>query len=693
MDDHVLSILEFPRLVQHLETFCASPLGRSRCRELAPSTDAEVVARRVSCTTEAKRLAELGERLPLAGLHDLGPVLRSLHHRGQPVDESEILAFKETLESATALRAALDGFRAETPRLAAIGDGIADFESLLGRFDLTVDSRGRIRDEASPRLAETRHAIRGVESDIDERMRSLIATASVRTVLREARSYYRNGRHVLPVKAESRGHVKGMIHDSSQSGNTVFVEPEATIALGNRLADLRAQERREISRILIEITRDLLDCESDLLRMLEAAAEVDLHASMASYSVRDDLQPVTIDDHSIVLRRARHPLLLVLHEASDESEPAGDVVPVDVRLGGDFRLLIVTGPNTGGKTVVLKTVGLLAVMHQCGMHLPVATGSSMPVFAHIGADIGDEQSLEQSLSTFSAHMRNIREILAKATRRSLVLLDELGAGTDPAEGAALGTGILDFLRDAGSLAIITTHIGSLKTYAYRNADACNASVEFDVETLAPTYRLLIGQPGNSNAVTIARRMGIPAGVIERAEEELDNRESDGTGELVDELQETLKRAESRADAAAEQLDQASRDRERSEELRADLERRTGIVTDEADRELDRRLREFVAAVEPEIQSLRRAPGTVQPAVDALVEKLEAQVRATPLSERRERYLKRLKKEDWVSIPKFRQKGRVRRVSREKRTVSVLVGAMSIEVPFEEIAVPVDGVSD
>lgn len=670
---------------EHIATLCVSPLGKRAAQALRPQTDAGYVRRTLRQTTEMRRILEEEQRLPLVGIRDLGAVFDSIHRRGQPIEELEILEFRETLESASSLRTLILRRADIAPTVGELAEKIGDFEPVLGRFDLTVDRRGKILDEASPRLLELRQKIRSVESGIDERMRALIGQAAIRTVLREARAFYRNGRYVLPVKAESRGHIKGMIHDSSQSGNTVFVEPQETIEDGNRLADLRSQERREVSRILWQITRDMLDREAELRELLAILGEIDLIAAKAVDSLEGGLRPAEPDDGQVLLRDARHPLLLLYRRRSGDEDGSG-VVPIDVRLGGDFHLLIVTGPNTGGKTVCLKTVGLLALMNQAGLHLPVGAGSRLPIFDHIGADIGDEQSLQQSLSTFSGHMSNITAILAAAGKSSLILLDELGAGTDPAEGAALGIGILDYLKERGSRVIITTHIGSLKTYAYRNPEANNACVEFDVDTLAPTYRLSIGQPGNSNAVTIARRIGMPSEVLERASQELGT-SGDDTNELVHSLQKTLTEAE-RRNQEAEGLRAAARlAQEDSEQVRDELVRRRDILDREADVQVDVQLRAFRDALEPLLQELRHGPKSVQDTVERLELLLEEGLRATPLASKRDAYIRKLKKEDLVTIPKYRQRGRVKRISREKRTVSVVIGAMSLEVPFEEIAVP------
>ncbi len=695
MDEALLRVLEFPRVCEHLSSYCASGLGRRAAAELVPGIDPAKIERAHALTVEIRHVLEEGTRVPLGGVYDLGPVLESLHRRGSPVEEAEILRFKDTLEASVEIRRFFTGRKESAPIAFDLVSGIPDLDSLLGRFDLTVDRRGQVRDEASPRLGEIRHERRTVESRVEAQIKELLANSSIRVVLREAKYFYRNGRYVLPVKAESRGHVRGMIHDSSQSGQTLFVEPEETVPLGNRLGDLRAQERREVTRILWEITRDLLDVEADLLRVFRILAEIDLTFGKAKYAIEHDLHPAEVAADRVMLRGARHPLLLMMARARSEeaqSDPdapsSGEVVPIDVRLGEDFDLLIVTGPNTGGKTVTLKTVGLLVLMNQAGLPIPAARGSSLPIYGYVGADIGDEQSIEQSLSTFSGHMVNIRGILEKTGERCLILLDELGAGTDPAEGAALGIGILDRLREQGAHALVTTHIGSLKTYAYENPRARNASVEFDVESLSPTYRLLIGQPGNSNAVTIARRIGLPTAVLERASAILAG-ESDGTESLASRLTETLREAESRAEETEQLREESRAAAEESKRIRGDLARRRDILQRETDFELEQRLLAIRAALEPHLNVLLSGPESTRAEVERLIERIDTEIQGTPLAQKREDYIRKLKKEQQVMVPKYRQQGRVQRVNRSKRTVSVVIGAMTLEVPFEEISVPDD----
>jgi DNA mismatch repair protein MutS2 len=700
MDDNTLRLLEFAKVLDHLGSYCATALGRKQAAALRPLSDADAVRARLRETSQMKTLLEDGARLPLAGIRDLDPVLNSLHERGRPLDEEEILGFKDTLESSRSLREFFLGLDDGLDSLRELGRRIREFDSLLARFELTVDARGRIVDGASAKLAEIRRRIRATEQRIEGRLGKIIASPQVRNLLRERKFFFRNGRFVLPVRSGSRGAVRGIIHDSSQSGNTVFVEPDEIVELGNELGDLRSQERREISRILWELTRDVLDRDEDLRELLDLLGRIDLTVAKARMSVEFDHHPADPDPSGILLRRARHPILLMLATrksgaeegaTSEEGSPPPDregpqrrVVPIDVRLGDDFDVLIITGPNTGGKTVTLKTVGLLVLMNQAGLHIPAAKGSRLGLFRRVFADIGDEQSLEQSLSTFSGHMANISGILAEAGDDTLILLDELGAGTDPAEGAALGVGILDHLLRRGARAIITTHIGSLKSYAYRHERAANGCVEFDVETLAPTYRLFIGQPGNSNAVTIARRIGMDPEVLARAEQILEG-QRDGTEELIRQLEESLKAAEGKRIESEDLREEGLRIRESAERVRRELEERRRNVEREADAEIDEVLGRLRRGLEDDLRALRNAPRPFDEAAGSIERILDETLRTTPLARKREAFIRKLKKEDWVYIPRFRQKGRVARIHRENRTVSVRIGSMALEVPFEDVS--------
>jgi DNA mismatch repair protein MutS2 len=480
--------------------------------------------------------------------------------------------------------------------------------------------------------------------------------------------------------------VPGILHDRSATGQTVFVEPEEIVSDGNRLADLRHHERQEVTRVLWELTARVLDDEEAIATTATVLADLDLARARARLgeALRMTL-PRVAEDGALFLRRARHPLLLDLARRSDpEGDPLEEVVPIDVRLGRDFRTLVVTGPNTGGKTVALKTVGLLALMAQAGMAVPAEEGATFPVYREIFADIGDEQSLQQSLSTFSAHIRRIVGVLRDAGEDTLVLLDELGAGTDPAEGAALGEAILESLRRRRTPTVVTTHIGALKEYAYRAEGVENASVEFDEESLRPTFRLLIGQPGSSNALRIARRLGMPEEVLELASERAGEADR-GDEALLAALQKIRREAEEQLDSAETYRAESRALKVSYEERLDEVEERRRLLSREADREVEEALRAALGELEPVLRKLRSVPDPHKEDVARMEEIVAGAFRATPLGERREAFIRGLKKGDLVALPRFGSKGRVRRIHAKDRTLSVSIGGMAMTVPFEDVS--------
>ena len=455
------------------------------------------------------------------------------------------------------------GLQPEAPLLATLAAGIGELDPLRGLIGSAIGSNGEVRDDASPELRQIRAEVLTAHDQLQQRMQSMAVSASLRTALQEPIVTIRDGRYVLPVRAEARGAVPGVVHDTSASGQTVYVEPLAVVDLGNRWRELQVQERREVDRIIRELSRAVGDTRADLVDAIERLAQIDLTVAKGRLGREFD----AVDLHrpgaqtwlvdapgELRLIEARHPLL------------GPDVVANTIIVGGDHHALLITGPNTGGKTVALKTAGLLTLMALAGLPVPADAGTTVPVFESVFADIGDEQSIEQSLSTFSGHITAIIAVLERAGERSLVLLDELGAGTDPTEGAALAVAIVDRLLASGASLIATTHHSELKLYAHRTPDVVNASVEFDLESLSPTYRLTIGLPGQSNALAIASNLGMPDDVIEAARTGLSTEERELESMLA-ELRAQLAAAEDRAARAAADADRAEAlRREREQEL-------------------------------------------------------------------------------------------------------------------------------
>ncbi len=494
--------LEYPKIVQRLAGHCDFSASRELAEALVPSTDLAIVRRQLAFTTEARQLLDTRPEASIRSAHDVRPQVHLAVRNGMLMPD-QLLEIQQTVQSAAFLHRLLSRLDEAFPLLRGLGVDLPVRAALDDRIGACISDDGAVRDSASPRLREVRQQVRTAQQRLQERLGGLVN--EFRDVLQDALITTREGRYVLPVRAEARSKVRGIVHDQSSSGATVFVEPLVIVEMNNRLRELEAEERAEVQRILMELSGFVGSEAPHLTLMVDLLAEIDFHFAKARYSQVLRANPAQVNTEGrLRLVEARHPLL------------TGAVVPLDFRLGQEFTMVVITGPNTGGKTVALKTVGLLALMTQAGLHIPAGEDSIMPVYREVLADIGDEQSIEQSLSTFSSHMTRIIEIMKLAHAGSLVLLDELGAGTDPSEGSALARAILLDLLGKGAECVATTHYSELKGFAHEQAGVTNASVEFNVETLSPTYRLQIGLPGRSNALAIAARLGLDAAVIARA---------------------------------------------------------------------------------------------------------------------------------------------------------------------------------
>src|SRR2546425_85039 len=516
MNDRTLRVLEFPKIRDRLASLTVTAPGRERAERLQPATDVETVRRSLQETADGAGLLDDGE-VPLRGSSDIREGLRQAQI-GAALQPADVLTLRETLAVIRQCKGFVLARRDRVPFLAGVARGMGTFEALEDGIRRTVADDGSVPDTASPDLARIRREQRTAHTRIREKLEDLIRGPDVR-MLQDPLVTTRGDRYVVPVRQEFKGQFPGVLHDQSSSGATVFMEPLAIVPLGNQLRELEIAERDEILRILSEMTAQVSALSDQIGAGHDALGRVDL--AVAKAHLADAMRaaaPQIRTDGVLRLRRARHPLL------------TGEVVPVDLWLGDEFTTLVITGPNTGGKTVTLKTIGLLTLMAQSGLHVPADEGVEINVFAQVYADIGDEQSIEQSLSTFSSHMRAIIGILQQVahspdspvpragTKSVLVLLDEIGAGTDPAEGVALARALIETLHRMGVRTVVTTHYNELKALAYTHPGIQNASVEFDVDTLQPTYRLRIGVPGRSNALDIAGRLGLDAAIVGRARE-------------------------------------------------------------------------------------------------------------------------------------------------------------------------------
>jgi DNA mismatch repair protein MutS2 len=506
LDRRSQALLEYPLVRARLAGETGFPPGRRLAEALEPSVDPVIVARGLEETSQTRSFVAEHPGSGIGGSKDILPWIERAA-RGGRLEPRHLLDIAETLEAASRLAEALSGDR--RPLLRDLAREVHALPSLRNVLNRSFDPTGEMADTASPRLGGLRRAVRIAYDRLRTRLDQLVHSGDLASALQEPIVTLRGGRYVIPVRADARSRVKGIVHDASGSGQTLFVEPIVAIELGNAWREAQLAEAAEVERILDELSALVAGQAPQLRETLDALARFDFWAAKARLAEEMDAIPAEIADRAeIVLLGARHPGL------------SGRVVPIDIRLGGEYTALLITGPNTGGKTVALRTLGLLSLMHQAGLHVPADTGTSLPILRNVLADIGDEQSVAQSLSTFSGHLRSIVRIVAAAGPGTLVLLDELGAGTDPTEGSALAQALLDHFIKAGALVAATTHYAELKLYAHTTPQARNASVEFDVETLRPTFRLSIGLPGRSQAFAIAERLGLSTSIVADARSRL-----------------------------------------------------------------------------------------------------------------------------------------------------------------------------
>ena len=676
MDRESLRRLDWPKIVARLTALTTSAMGREVAEALAPATEPEEIANRLADTSEAREFLEREPGLVVEAWHDVRtPVRRA--RSGAVLEPRELFAVAQTLQGMRRLRQNLAGRRAQYPRLAARAAGLVSLPELEQEIFRAVGPDGEVLDGASRELAEIRRELHRATEHLRLRLEEFVRRPAVVPLLQEPIVTIRHERYVVPVKQEHRARVPGLVHDQSASGATVFIEPLEVVELNNEVRRLQAAEREEVQRILTRLSARIGRRAGEILASLEVLGEMDFVLAKGRLSLEMRAEPPELVREAVVdLRRARHPLL------------TGQVVPIDIRVGDDFDVLVITGPNTGGKTVALKTVGLLVLMAQAGLHIPADGRSRVGVFRQVFADIGDEQSIEQSLSSFSSHITNLVGILAAAGPDSLVLLDELGAGTDPAQGAALGQAVLEELQRRRARTIATTHYAQLKEFAAAHPGVENASVEFDRETLRPTYRLVIGRPGQSSALTVAAGLGVPPEIVERARELLSPDER--------RLQTLLERAEAAAHAAARDREEAARLRaealelkKKYEELSAALEARRRELLAEARNQAQALVREARHEATRIVEELRAAAARAAARErEAAVQNLRAQLRA--LDQRLEEAgeaappapPEELAPGDRVYIPRYRREGEVVKVAGSQ--VQVLVGALKVDLPREEL---------
>src|SRR5688572_13515055 len=609
-----LRALEFDRIVSVVTSFAVTSTGQKRLAQLEPMTDASAVARAQRETTEGTRFLADHPGFPLRAPADLDVIVVALAVEGRALEPLRLFGLADYLESIEQSRAAVLRTGGSFPLLNGLVATVASFRDEIAAVRRKIEPSGEVADHASPALASLRDRLRRQKTRLRTTLDSFLRSRDTAKYLQEQVVTDRNGRRVLMLRAEHRSAIPGIVHGGSTTGATLFVEPMETVEINNEIVELEEQEAEEVRRILLELTDEFRGRPDDLEQTLEVATALDLIQARARFSLMTDaVEPVIATDGRLELRGARHPLLMprVNERLEDGRADGADPVPVDILLTPPTHVLVITGPNTGGKTVALKTAGLLAVMAQSGLHVPADTGAALPVFTSVFADIGDEQSISASLSTFSAHISNVVSMDRTLALPSLILLDEVGAGTDPAEGGALGTAVIDHFRQRGAHLIATTHYDALKSYASTTEGVVSAAFGFNPENFAPTYKLIYGSPGRSLAIEIAARLGMPADVIAAARENLTEREK--------QLAEHLARVDDDLRGLERERKQATAERLAVAEAERKLRAREAAVRDREEafrKRLDSRLEEQVRAARKEI--------------DTVIEGLKA--RATELSQ-------------------------------------------------------------
>ncbi len=682
--DKSIRTLELPRVLQLLSDQAVSAEAKARALRVRPETEPEEVLRLLDQTGAARAMIGLHGAPSFSGVK---PVAEALDRadRGGSLNTRELLTIAGLL---TAARRAKEYFNDEAVEKTAIDHlflslhGNRFLEEKIKRCIVDEDT---IADAASTELADIRRHMRAAQAKSRQILQKIISSPTYGKILQETIITQRDGRFVVPVKAEHKGDLPGLVHDISSSGATLFVEPMGVVQANNELIELEAKEQKEIERILAELSAEAAAHREDIQWDYDTLVHLDLIFARGQLSYKmDGVRPEIRRDGAIHLRRARHPLL-----------DAKKAVPIDIELGDTFDTLVITGPNTGGKTVSLKTLGLLTLMTQCGLHIPVGDRSAISVYERVLADIGDEQSIEQNLSTFSAHMTNIVSILREADSKSLILFDELGAGTDPVEGAALAIAVIQHVRAMGARVAATTHYAELKTFAMTTAGVENASCEFDVETLSPTYRLLIGIPGKSNAFAISKRLGLPDEVIEAAKVQMSG-ESVRFEDILTQLEAKRQALEKREQEANRLYRQREEDARRAREFREQMERAKENARSRGEAEAKRILRDARSTADQvfaELSEMRKAQARAERAANAneaqaeLRRKLNEAEDAVSKRDARQEPIPKpsrpIREGDLVEIPGVRQPAEVVSVGKDG-TLQLKAGALKMKAKADEV---------
>ncbi len=683
-----LDPLEFGAVRELLLERLSTTLGRRAVERLAPlAADDANEELQVAGELATRLLAD--DRPPVGGAVEVRSWLPAFFLGEHQPETRDLADLKRLLRASSRCRTWLSS-RSGAPALERRAREFAPVGDLADELERVVDDRGEVLSSASVRLAEVRQSIEAAEAGVRAAVARFLSDERMRRCLQSPEPSWRHGRPVFQVRFESRREVHGVQHDRSQSGATVFVEPEVVVDAANRLADARADEHHEIQVVLTHVCRGLRRYQEDIERAVLAMERFDLATARARLIAEDGYcaVPVVVGG-PLRLRGALHPVLLRAASARGGTSRE-TLVPLDLTLGDPHNLLVVTGPNTGGKTVALKTVGLLSIMAACGVPVPASEGSQVPEFDGVFADIGDEQAITQNLSTFSSHVKRIGRCLEGATPRTLVLLDELGAGTDPEEGGALGYAVLEELERLGAVAVVTTHLGRLKEFAFRHTRAENGAMAFDGTTLSPIYRLDVGIPGASHALDIAGRVGLSDALVRRARELLGRRD-----ERLEEVIEKVQVARREAEAERRRVEELKREAESVGEAVAAqkqaVDRQRAWLGEEADAVVAEELRAVRARLDETLKRLANAPKPFGDDARRLLDDLDRTLTSASVHRRRMRFVGHLKKDDVVFVPRLGKRCTVKKVDRVREVITLEVGRLRLEMPFEDVSwlVPLD----
>ena len=698
MLSNVEQALEYDKIRVLLKKYTASQLGTARVDTLMPSYDVDKVRYLLKLCSEAKVFHQLHGGIPLNGLRDIRKSLSHAAKVGALLDAEELLDVRKVAQIPADIHRAFEKRdREEFPNLFSIVDALPAFPELVEAISYCIDAEGNLLDRASPELRAVRRKLSRLREDIHQKLEATLRSPEHQKAIQESVITSRNNRYVIPIKQEARSSFRGVVQGQSTSGATFFVEPLDIVQMNNALHEAAETEQREIRRILLDLTDRVRDNLHELELSLELLAELDFLNAKARFSFALKAVEPKLNTKGVVkLIEARHPLLEFhlqdARKSNADSEANTDlptrVVPTNMHIGKTFKTLIITGPNTGGKTVVLKTVGLLVLMAQSGLHIPAEHGSQVAIFDHVFADIGDDQGIEQSLSTFSSHITKIAEMLRKIehAEHSLVLLDEIGAGTDPSEGTALGMALLDWLGERQVNTIVTTHYGALKAYAHTQQSMENASMEFDWATLRPTYQLQVGVPGSSNAIKIASQLGIPSGILDEAQVHLGNNNV-AVEDLLVRLQQTQDELETERALLHDKIREAETASEKHTRLLQTLETKRDTLKQQAEneaRDIVSGARRTVEKLVADIRKKQASKASIQEAFSEIETAKKSLEKERPKKQPSQPKFK-VEVGDKVRVKKLNRFGEVIAIKSQSKTpLQILVGNMQMQAAYHDI---------